>query len=255
MIFSRLLNKDLIALLISVICSLILFFNNTSRAVILIQADLADTINYLTYPQKWYKNIFSIKLEYEKNIRNLALSQLLIAKLENHRVENIKLRAMLEFKDSKPMALIPANVTNKNSISIQTITINVGKNDSIQKNLPVLDVTGLLGKIHAVGKNASQVQLITDKNFSVSIRVGEDHSLGNFLPTIGKYGILQGIRKSMNLFPGEIAYTSGISDIYPSDIPVAKVISVNKNNNNPFQDVVVEILSDLDNLNYIFVIQ
>jgi len=131
----------------------------------------------------------------------------------------------------------------------------VGKKDSIKKNLPVLDVSGLLGKIHVVGNNASQVQLISDKNFSVSIRIGKEQSLGNFVPTVGKYGVLQGIRKSMELYPGEIAYTSGISDIYPPDIPVAKVISVNKNNNNPFQDVIVEILSNLDNLNHIFIIQ
>ena len=58
----------------------------------------------------------------------------------------------------------------------------------------------------------------------------------------------------MNLYKGEIAYTSGISDIYPSDIPVAKVISINKDNNTPFQDVVVEILANLENLNYVFII-
>ena len=69
------------------------------------------------------------------------------------------------------------------------------------------------------------------------------------------YGVLQGVRKSMDLSIGEIAYTSGISEIYPANIPVAKVISVNKNNNSPFQDVVVEILSNLNNLNYVFVIQ
>ena len=59
----------------------------------------------------------------------------------------------------------------------------------------------------------------------------------------------------MDLEIGEIAYTSGISEIYPADIPVAKIISVNKNNNKPFQDVVVEILSNINNLNYVFIIQ
>ena len=59
----------------------------------------------------------------------------------------------------------------------------------------------------------------------------------------------------MILSVGEIAYTSGISDIYPANIPVAKVISVNKSNNSPFQDVVVEIISNLNNLNYVFIIQ
>ena len=59
----------------------------------------------------------------------------------------------------------------------------------------------------------------------------------------------------MDLSEGEIAYTSGISEIYPANIPVAKVISINKDNNSPFQNVSVEILADLNNLNYIFIIQ
>ena len=62
-----------------------------------------------------------------------------------------------------------------------------------------MDISGLLGKTIAVGDYATQVQLITDKNFSVSVRLGGDGSLGNFIPTIGSYGVIKGIRKSMDL--------------------------------------------------------
>ena len=143
----------------------------------------------------------------------------------------------------------------KSSSSIKAIFIDIGSDDSIYQNLPVLDIHGLIGRVFIAGKNSSKVQLINDKNFSISIRIGEDNSLANFIPTVDKYGILQGVRKSMNLSVGEIAYTSGISDIYPANIPIAKVLSVNTDNNSPFQDVVVEILANLNNLNYVFVIQ
>lgn len=75
------------------------------------------------------------------------------------------------------------------------------------------------------------------------------------MPSHGDFGILEGVRKSMKLTVGEIAYTSGISDIYPANIPVARVISVNSDNDRPFQDVTVEILADLQNYNYVFVVQ
>ena len=253
--FSRLLNKDLLALLISIVFSLILFFNSNSQVVIAVQSDLSNILSVITYPQRWYQDIFSIK-EYNKYLQQqLVKSKLKIARLDAYQVENIKLREMLEFKNLNPWTLVPANVTNKNSSSIKTIIIDVGGNDSIYPNSPVLDIHGLIGKVFAVNDNVSKIQLINDKNFSVSVRIGEDRSLANFIPTVDKYGILQGVRKSMNLENGEIAYTSGISDIYPANIPVAKVISVNKNNNSPFQDVVVEVLSNLNNLNYVFVIQ
>ena len=253
--YSRLLNKDLLALLISIVFSLILFFNSNSDTVIEVQSDLTTIVNTLTHPQRWYKDIFFIK-EYNKYLQQeLIKSELKNARLDSYKVENIKLREMLEFKDFHPWALHPATVTNETSSSVKAIIINAGKSDSIYKNSPVLDTHGLIGKVYAVGNDVSKVQLINDKNFSVSIRVGEDRDLANFTPTVGAYGILQGVRKSMSLSEGEIAYTSGISDIYPPNIPVAKVVSVNKKNNSPFQDVVVEILSNLNNLSYVFIIR
>ena len=59
--YSRLLNKDLLALLISIIFSLVLFFNSNSQPVLIIQSDLAKVLSVLTYPQRWYQDIFSIK--------------------------------------------------------------------------------------------------------------------------------------------------------------------------------------------------
>ena len=253
--YSRLLNKDLVALLISILFSLILFFNSKSLAVTHVQSDISYLITTLTYPQTWYKDVFSIK-EHNKYLQQkLIMSELKNSRLDSYKIENIKLREMLSFKDLNPWSLLPANVTNKNSSSIKSVIVDIGENDSIYKDSPVLDIHGLIGKVVSVGRGASKVQLINDKNFSISVRVGSDRSLANFIPTLGKYGVLQGVRKSMTLYPGEIAYTSGRSDIYPANIPVAKVISVNTENNSPFQDVVVEILANLNDLNYVFVIQ
>ena len=81
------------------------------------------------------------------------------------------------------------------------------------------------------------------------------YGLTGVLIDIELYGIIEGIGQTANCIPEDTVYTSGISDIYPADILVAKVISVNKDNNKPFQDIIVEILSDLDNLDYVFIIQ
>ena len=44
-------------------------------------------------------------------------------------------------------------------------------------------------------------------------------------------------------------------EIYPSDIPVAKILSYTKEQDKLTQNVVVEILSKINELNYVFVIQ
>ena len=58
----------------------------------------------------------------------------------------------------------------------------------------------------------------------------------------------------MPLNEGEIAYTSGISEIYPPNIPVARVVSIQLDDNNPFQHIVVELVGSIENLDYVFII-
>ena len=84
--YTRLLNKDLLALLISIVFSLILFFNSNSDTVIEVQSDLTTIVNTLTHPQKWYKDIFFIK-EYNKYLQQeLIKSELKNARLDSYKV-------------------------------------------------------------------------------------------------------------------------------------------------------------------------
>ena len=165
---------------------------------------------------------------------------------------------MLKLKESfKHLSLLPANVVNSNYFSsIDSKIINVGETDGIKKDLAVIDMYGnLVGKVIEVGTYNSKIQLITDNNFSVSIKVGSNISIGQFRATYYKFGILEGIIKSLDITDGDTIFTSGVSEIYPSDLPVAKVKSKMKKKNKLFQDVAATILTDIDNLYYVFVIQ
>jgi len=250
-----LLHRDIIALCITLFLSLTLLFSNKSTFVQALEADLTDGYFILTSPQRWYKDVLSTKAQNILLSKKIIQLQLLYSQNEHFRSENDYLRKMLNFSSMMPLTLLPANITNRHSAMINSIIIDVGEAHNIQKNQPVIDMVGLIGKTISVGEIATKIQLITDKNYRVSIRVGKEKSLGIFVPSHGKFGILEGVRKSMNLSRGEIAYTSGISDIYPANIPVARVISVNSDTDRPFQEVTVEILADLQNYNYVFVVQ
>jgi rod shape-determining protein MreC len=210
----------------------------------------------MVYPKTWYENILYIKSNNGLLVQNITQLKLLNSKLTNYQRENIKLREMLNFKESYPkLSLLPANKVNDNFTSIFSIIINVGLNDDISKNQPVIDMNGLVGKTITIGSNASKVQLITDKNFAVSVKVGEEMTLAIFKPTFGKYGYLEGVLKTLELEEGEIIYTSGVSEIYPSDIPVAKIVSFTKDKDKLTQNVIVELLAKINELNYVFVIK
>ena len=79
--------------------------------------------------------------------------------------------------------------------------------------------------------------------------------LGEFVPTFDVFGKLNGIRKTADIKENDIVYTSGDSKIYPKNLPVAKVLTVNRDGSKLFQDISVKILADINNYNYIFLIK
>ena len=250
------LNKDIISLILTLFLSISLFFSNSSEYVEKVEGKIIDFISFITYPKSWYKNILLIESENQLLKQKIVQLNLLNSELDNHKTENIKLKEMLAFKELYPqLSLKPANKVNHNFSSIYSIILNVGDIDSVRKNQAVIDMKGLVGKTINIGERASKVQLITDKNFAVSVKVGKEMLLSIFKPTYGKLGYLERVLKSIEVKEGDIIYTSGVSKIYPSDLPVAKVISIKNNPKKLFLDVNVEILADVNYLNYVFIIQ
>ena len=250
------LNKDIISLILTLFLSISLFFSNSSEYVEKVEGKIIDFISFITYPKSWYKNILLIESENELLKQKIVQLNLLNSELDNHKTENIKLKEMLVFKELYPqLSLKPANKVNHNFSSIYSIILNVGDKDSVRRNQAVIDMKGLVGKTINIGERASKVQLITDKNFAVSVKVGKEMLLSIFKPTYGKLGYLERVLKSIEVKEGDIIYTSGVSKIYPSDLPVAKVISIKNNPKKLFLDVNVEILADVNYLNYVFIIQ
>ncbi len=255
LIFKLKKNKNIISLILVSIFSIFLFFSNDSDESSYFENYFIELYSLVSYPHTWYKNIFLVKNQNQILAQKLVTLGLLNSKLENYKIENEKLRKMLDFKESyKYLSLIPANIVNNNfSMFVKSSIINVGLVDDAAKNLTVIDENGnLVGKTISIGKNNSKVQLISDNNFRVSVKIGK--SIGQFRPTVNKKAIIEGVLKTTALNIGDIIYTSGISEIYPSDIPLAKVISFSKNDSNMFQKVEAEILVDLENLYYVFII-
>ena len=248
-------NKDVLALLLTLFLSTILLLTRTSPQIRQLKFQLSNIASIIAYPTTWYNAVFTIREENELLKEQLIQFTLMNSELESYHQENKRLKEMLHFIENQPLNFLTANVVSYNfGLPTQSITIDIGSKEGVAKNLMIMDENGLLGKTIRVGDHSALTQLITDKNFRVSIRIGQDRALGLFIPTHGKYGLLEGVRKSMPLNEGEIAYTSGISEIYPPNIPVARVVSIQLDDNNPFQHIVVKLLGSLENLDYVFVI-
>ena len=238
------------------IFSLSLYFSNSSRAVLAVKADFADILSIFLKPQDIYRGIMQTKQKNYVLQESVSQLRLLNTKLIHLKYENEKLREMLKHSQSTPLSLKSAMIVNNHLADpIYTFTINSGENNDLLIDMPVIDMNGVIGKIIAVGNRASTVQIITDRNFRISVRLGERWNLGIFMPTHGKFGIVEGIPKSQKVSPGDLIITSGISEIYPADLPVAEVLEVYVDQERPFLQIIAEISADIYNSDYIFIVQ
>ena len=248
-------NKDVLALLLTLFLSAILLLTRTSPQVRQLKFHLSNITSTIAYPTTWYNAVFTVREENKLLKDQLIQFTLMNSELESYHQENRRFKKMLNFIENQPLNFLSANVVGYNfGLPAKSIILDIGSKEGVAKNLTIMDENGLLGKTIKVGDHSALIQLITDKNFRVSVRIGQERALGLFIPTHGKYGILEGVRKSMPLNEGAIAYTSGISNIYPSNIPVARVVSIELDDDNPFQHIVVELVGSLENLDYVFII-
>ena len=86
--------------------------------------------------------------------------------------ENNDLRDLLLFKRESNIQLLAARVVNMGSSSnLSSITLDVGSDQGVKINQPVLVPEGVVGKTVVVGKTSTIVQIIKDGNYRLSVRI------------------------------------------------------------------------------------
>jgi len=141
------------------------------------------------------------------------------------------------------------------SPAIRSIIIDKGTEDGIRVGMPVESARGLVGRVFRAGPHSAQVALITDNASAIPARLGNSRATG-ILSGSGLGGPLtmDWIDLKYDLQIGEVVLTSGLGGNFPQDIVVGRVIEVNRSEADLFQRVVVQPVTDFENLEIVFVI-
>jgi rod shape-determining protein MreC len=142
-----------------------------------------------------------------------------------------RLRHALNYRERSVFKLVPAEIVTRDSSTWwHTVTINRGKEDRIESDMPVVTDEGLVGKTTTVSNTISVVLLVTDENCKVAASVegtreqgiasGERVS-GGLTPLLN----LNFLTKQANLQPGQKVYTSGMGGVFPSGLLIGAVKS------------------------------
>lgn len=160
------------------------------------------------------------------------------------------LSSLLDFARSNPESqYVAASVIGRDPVPfLRFIQIDRGSDDGLRHGMPVVTQQGLVGRIDAVTAGAARVQLITDSNTAVNVRLESSGIEAMLVGSVTGEVSLQMVPQNVTLKPGELILTSGLGGNYPPGIVVGQVVTVRKRENDLFQTASIQPAVDLTNL-------
>jgi rod shape-determining protein MreC len=149
-----------------------------------------------------------------------------VTKLQGADSENDELRGLLEYSQNASLdayAPVTAEVYSRSySTWYSQIEINKGSSDGVRPDQPVINDSGLVGKVKAVSDGNAVVMLLSDEAFGVSARALEADQPGIALPIAGSRNelLFDLVPQAKRVKVGDRIVTAGtITENLPSPFP------------------------------------
>ncbi|MEK7693203.1 MAG: rod shape-determining protein MreC [Chloroflexota bacterium] len=151
---------------------------------------------------------------------------------------------------------VTASVVSRDSVSVRSIiAIDRGKSDGVREGqIVVSEGRSLVGTITKVFDSYAWVILITDPKSAVSAIVQESRAegvvAGNYDASLNMEFVGQGAAVKQ----GDFVMTSGVGGGYPAGIVIGRVATVQKTDQDLFQEVRVDHLASLSSIERVLVL-
>ena len=167
-------------------------------------------------------------------------------RLEEAAAERDMLAELLDFgRKHHEHTYLAAKVIGQDPTAfLQFIILNQGTTAGVQRGMPVVTQSGLLGIINEATPLASKVLLVNSSQMAVNVRLQPSRATGVLFGQSSNDMRLRFIPLDANLQAGDIAVTSGLGGTLPSGIPVGSVASVRKRAYDVFQEA--EVIPEVD---------
>jgi rod shape-determining protein MreC len=150
-----------------------------------------------------------------------------LAKLEEARLENDRIRALVQFAKTENLASVGARVIGRPTDSWEgTILVDRGTNDGVKLGSPVIASGGLVGQVVDVTAIDSKVRLVTDSASGVAVIVQRTRTAGVVRGSVSGAITLDFVDKNQPPVKGDVLITSGLGGVYPKGLVVGDVSDV-----------------------------
>jgi rod shape-determining protein MreC len=195
--------------------------------------------------------------ELETQNARLLLENVRLREIE---VEAARLRDLLNFAQENPSfdfqgAHVVGRVIAQDPSNLQRyITLDVGREESITHNMPVVTDRGLVGRISEVGEGWSRVLLIIDPTSTISALTQSTRASGSVEGQADGSLVMRAIPQGDTVSVGDTVFTSGLGGNLPRQILIGQVIDVERNDYELYQAATVQPTVDFDHLEAVMII-
>lgn len=171
-----------------------------------------------------------------------------LLRLESLESENARLRELL---DSTARIGNRALVAEILAVDLdpyhQRFDLNRGLVDGVYMGQALIDAEGVIGQVVRVGPLTSEAVLITDPDHAVPVSVNRN-GVRTIAVGTGDRGRLRlrNLTNNADIVVGDVLVSSGLGGVFPAGYPVARVVDVIRQPDQPFAEVIAEPASSLD---------
>lgn len=270
-------KKYVVVMIIILIILILIIFSFTlkgDRKLNPVESFLKDGLVYtekvVTYPFNYISNKISEYKKLKSVNKDNAVLETSIDRVSSIESENIELRRQLDkLKEELNIdyTLVDYEYLNATVVSrnvgfwYNTITIDKGSYNGVEKDMVVINSKGLIGRIIRTSAFTSDIRLITTSDTNNKISVHISNGDNNLYGLINNYNYsdnlleVEGISNTKDVTIGDYVYTSGLGGIFPSGILIGTVSEISTDSYDLAKIIKVKPSADFSNINYVSVLK
>ncbi len=201
------------------------------------------------------REYFALKLENEKLARENALLRNFMKSSHNVIPKHRFRRNDTVYKQQ--YSYISAKVVNASVNKRRNfMTLNVGSEQGVQRDMAVMSTEGIVGRVTDVSKNFATVMSLLHKDSKINCELKKDNTYGP-LSWDGidyRYCLMGDIPQHVKMKPGDTVITSELSGIFPEGLMVGTIVRFERKRNETFYTARIKLSADLKKVNHVYVI-
>ena len=179
------------------------------------------------------------------------------SQVEQLRVENQRLRALLELRASLTVKSHAAEVLYESTDPFsRKVVIDRGQLQGLVAGSPVITEAGVIGQLTRVYPLSAEVTLLTDKDAAVPVLNARSGSRSvAFGAASGESLELRFMAGNADVLLGDVLQTSGLDGVYPPGLPVARVVAIDRKVDAGFANIRLQPVASPDAVRHVLVLE